>query len=224
MKQRLLTQLLFAVILCFPLFAANTVPITGTTVGAPTAKFPLLGSTSGSCTLNATTEPYRLYTITTDVNATITVNITNIIDVGGSVDDTGLFWYQGAFSPAAGCTNFRKIGNDPTGANLTFPATAGTTYTLAVVGLFGSADDFGMSLTIPSGNITVTGSFNFAPPSVTNVTCRGGNNGQAVVAATGGSGAVTYTVNPSDGVTQSPAGTFTGLTARTYIYRHRCRE
>lgn len=52
-------------------------------------------------------------------------------------------------------------------------------------------------------------------PSVTNLLCNGGNTGKIVVAATGGTGAITYSISPIVG-TQSPAGTFNNLTAGTY--------
>ena len=214
-------KLLLVVLLPVQLLAlppmGSTLNITGTTVGAPTAKFPLLGSTSGSCSLNPTAEPYRLYTITCDMSTTITINITNVIDAGGSTDDTGLFWYSGTFNPAAGCTNFSKICNDPMGSNLTFSATANTTYTFAVVGLFGTADDFALTLTAGTGNISSNTSPVFGTPSVTNVGCNGGSNGSVTVSATGGSGAISYSISPSVG-TQSSTGTFSGLTAQTYTF------
>ncbi|MBL7816318.1 MAG: T9SS type A sorting domain-containing protein [Saprospiraceae bacterium] len=57
----------------------------------------------------------------------------------------------------------------------------------------------------------------FGTPTVTNVKCAGGNSGRVVVSATGGTGAITYTISPSGG-SQSPSGTFNNLTARTYTF------
>ena len=52
-------------------------------------------------------------------------------------------------------------------------------------------------------------------PSVTDASCNSYADGKAVVSATCGTGAITYSISPNVG-TQSPAGTFTGLTAQTY--------
>src|SRR4029079_13227708 len=57
----------------------------------------------------------------------------------------------------------------------------------------------------------------FAAPTITNVSCNGGNNGKVVVSASGGTGSITYSINPNIG-TQSPAGTFNNLTAQTYTF------
>ena len=137
------------------LLAQNVVNLSGTTVGAPTAIFPGFGSTSGSCSLGAASEPYRTFRFTCSATGTITANITNPISVMAGTDDTGLFWYQTNFTASAGCTNFRAIGNDPVGSGLSFSATGGVTYILSVVGLFGSADAFALTLTGPIGSMVV---------------------------------------------------------------------
>ncbi len=137
------------------LLAQNVVNLSGTTVGAPTDTFPSFGSTSGSCRLNSSREPYRTFTVTCSATGTITANITNPISVVAGTDDTGLFWYQNSFTPLAGCTNLRAIGNDPVGSGLSFSATGGVTYILSVVGLFGSADAFALTLTGPIGSMVV---------------------------------------------------------------------
>ncbi|NSW93265.1 MAG: SprB repeat-containing protein, partial [Bacteroidales bacterium] len=48
-----------------------------------------------------------------------------------------------------------------------------------------------------------------------NVTCHNGNDGQIVVSASGGLAPYVYTITPNAG-TQSPIGTFSGLTAGSY--------
>ena len=70
------------------------------------------------------------------------------------------------------------------------------------------------------GNGLVIISFNNIPPVlsnpvITNVTCNGGSDGKVVVSATGGTPPVSFSIAPNVG-TQSPSGTFTGLTAQTY--------
>ncbi len=51
--------------------------------------------------------------------------------------------------------------------------------------------------------------------TITNVTCNGGSDGKIVALATGGKAPIAYSIAPIVG-TQSPAGTFTGLTAQSY--------
>ena len=55
----------------------------------------------------------------------------------------------------------------------------------------------------------------FNAPVVTDVLCPGGSNGKIVISATGGTGPYTYSISPAIG-SQTPSGTFTGLTAQTY--------
>ncbi|MCY7352248.1 MAG: immunoglobulin domain-containing protein, partial [Cytophagaceae bacterium] len=163
------------------LLAQNTATITGTTVGAPTAIFPLLGSTSGACTPNSSVEPYRTYAITSSVTGQITVSITDPIASVANTDDTGLFWYQTTSTTPSGCTNFVAIGNDPVGSGLTFSATANTTYQLVVVGLFSSADGFALSLMAPSGSTLTVPGGSCSGVSITSqaasgsAVCAGGN-------------------------------------------------
>ncbi|WP_156510968.1 MULTISPECIES: PKD-like domain-containing protein, partial [Emticicia] len=63
--------------------------------------------------------------------------------------------------------------------------------------------------------ITQPTAITFEASTITNVTCSGGNNGKIVNTATGGTGAISYVISPNIG-TQSPAGTFSNLTAGTY--------
>ena len=54
-------------------------------------------------------------------------------------------------------------------------------------------------------------------PSVINVACNGNATGKVIVSTTGGTGAITYSMLPNVG-TQSPSGTFNGLTAQAYVF------
>ena len=56
----------------------------------------------------------------------------------------------------------------------------------------------------------------FSTPSVSNVKCRDGNDGQIVLSASGGIGGVTLTMNPIIGIRS--VDTFKNLTANTYIF------
>ncbi len=55
----------------------------------------------------------------------------------------------------------------------------------------------------------------YTVPIVTMVSCSGGNDGSIKISTSGGSGTITYTINPNIG-TQSPAGTFNNLIDQTY--------
>jgi hypothetical protein len=55
----------------------------------------------------------------------------------------------------------------------------------------------------------------FGTPTITDVTCAGVNDGQIIISASGGTGTINYTISPNEG-SQSPSGTFSGLSAQTY--------
>ncbi len=70
----------------------------------------------------------------------------------------------------------------------------------------------------PGTNVTINPQptdLTFTAPDITTVTCSGGNDGIIVIGAAGGTGSIVYSISPAIG-TQSPAGTFNGLTAQTY--------
>ena len=93
----------------------------------------------------------------------------------------------------------------------TFTGLTARTYTFTAVDAAGCSNTTTEQVTQPtvlafSGN-----------PSVTNVTCSGGSDGRVVLAASGGTGTISYTINPIAGQ-QNPSGTFNGLMARTYTF------
>ncbi len=137
----------------FALLAQN---YSGTTVGAPTARFPNLGVTPATCAsnLSPSAEPYRVFTFRTTNTTTVTVNFTNIID-GGGTDDTGFAWYTGTFNPANACTNFIAIGENLGSTGKTINVTANTLYSIIVIGFFGTADAFAFTLTPAAGTLPV---------------------------------------------------------------------
>jgi hypothetical protein len=127
----------------------------GTTVNAPTANFPNFGSTSVSCALATTSEPYRVFTFSATNMTTVTVNFTDIID-GGATDDTGFSWYTGAsFNPANACTNFIAVGENFGSTNQTINVIANTAYSIVVIGLFGTEDAFAFTLTAAAGSVVL---------------------------------------------------------------------
>jgi gliding motility-associated-like protein len=90
-----------------------------------------------------------------------------------------------------------------------FPGLGAGTYTVTV-------DDAGTCPPVVSSNIIITApaALTFGAPTVTNLTCAGAANGQISITATGGTGALTYTLNP--GAVVNGTGTFPGLVAGTY--------
>src|SRR6185436_6442173 len=81
---------------------------------------------------------------------------------------------------------------------------------------FTATDGNGCTAT-STATVTQPTVISFVAPTITNVTCNGGNNGKVVVSASGGTGPITYSINPNIG-TQSPSGTFNNLTAQTYTF------
>lgn len=139
--------------------SAQSMTLTGTTLGGETAIFPKFGSTSSSCELNTfspTLEPFRLHTIVCDRDAVITISVETPISNAPNTDDTGLFWYQGSFNKSAACTNFRAISHHNVGQNMTFNVTANTIYYLAIVGLYGSTTGYTVKLTPSVGSLSAT--------------------------------------------------------------------
>ena len=92
----------------------------------------------------------------------------------------------------------------------TFTGLTAQTYT------FTATDANGCSATT-TATVSQPVNISFSPPSVINVNCFGNSNGQVSISATNTVGNVTYTISPNTG-TQSPVGTFTGLTAQTYTF------
>ena len=55
----------------------------------------------------------------------------------------------------------------------------------------------------------------FGIPTITDVTCSGEDDGQIIISASDGTGAINYSINPNTG-SQSTSGTFTELSAQPY--------
>jgi gliding motility-associated-like protein len=55
----------------------------------------------------------------------------------------------------------------------------------------------------------------FSSPVIQNVSCSGGNNGSISIVANGGTGSISYSINPNIGIQAAP-GNFTQLTAQMY--------
>jgi hypothetical protein len=83
------------------------------------------------------------------------------------------------------------------------------TYTVTVNDANNCTSSSQVTISQPSSAIT------FNSPVVAMVSCTGSSDGQIVISASGGTGTISFSISPNDG-TQSPSGTFNGLTSQTY--------
>jgi large repetitive protein len=102
-------------------------------------------------------------------------------------------------------------GSDYTNATGVFSLLPPGAYTVTAKSADGCISP-GTSVTI----ISPPADINFASPVVTDVTCIGANNGVIVINATGGTGTITYSIDPVVGI-QNSSGTFSNLTAQSYL-------
>jgi Secretion system C-terminal sorting domain/Bacterial Ig domain/SprB repeat len=145
--------------------------------------------------------------ITFNPLTTVSTSVSNVLCNGGNTGKvivlatggTGAISYT--ISPLVGYQS-------PSG---TFNGLTAQTYTFTATDANGCAKTTTAQVTQPTA-VAFTSN-----PSVTNVTCMGGSDGRVVVAASGGTGAISYAINPNTGL-QNPAGTFNGLTAQTYTF------
>ena len=110
-------------------------------------------------------------------------------------------------TPSGGTPGYTYFWSNET-ANQTATGLTVGTYTVTVA-------DANLCTTTASVTITQPAALAFGTPTITDVSCNGGSNGAITIAATGGTGTKTYAILPNVG-SQSPSGTFTGLTAQTY--------
>ena len=94
-------------------------------------------------------------------------------------------------------------------SNGTFTGLTAQTYTF-------TASDANSNTKTVTVTVTEPTSLPLIYPTATATSCEGVVDGKIVVAGAGGTGALTYTLNPSTSV-QSPSGTFTGLAAQSYM-------
>jgi len=139
--------------------------------------------------------------VPTALNATITAG--NILCHGGSttltVNATG----------GTGNLQYSLNGGTYQSSNTFTVNVSGSPYIVAV------KDENNCTILTNSLNLTEPTPITIFAPVISNVSCTGGNDGQVVVAASGGTGIISFTISPNTG-TQSSSGTFTNLTAQTY--------
>ncbi|NJN41837.1 MAG: hypothetical protein HC811_06015 [Flammeovirgaceae bacterium] len=167
--------------------------------------------------------PANIYTVAiTDANACGPVTTANII-----ITEPSAISITGTNSTNVTC----NAGSD---GSITVTGTGGTgiiTYTLNpgavsnITGIFSglaantytvSIDDAVACGPAVTGNIVITepAALSISGTSSTNVSCNGGSDGTITVIGAGGTGTLTYTLNP--GAISNTTGLFTGLAINTY--------
>ncbi|MBL7814077.1 MAG: T9SS type A sorting domain-containing protein [Saprospiraceae bacterium] len=180
----------------------DPLPLSNTTVSPTTTKtyYVVVTNTSGDKAMGS---------VTVTVNSTPIIgmpSVTNAQCFGGSDGQVTLLATGGTgnitYSINPNIGNQNSVG--------TFTGLTAQTYT------FTATDANGCSAASTT-TVTQPANISFSPHSVTNVKCFGSSDGQVVVSAMGGTGNINYTISPNIG-TQSPVGTFTGLTPQTYTF------
>jgi gliding motility-associated-like protein len=155
----------------------------------------------------------RTYTLVgvTDANgcpATIGTNVA-ISLVNPTVNITGVLSFCAGSSTVLTATGGGSYTWTGGSTNATLTVTTAGTYAV-------TATTNGCSAT-KSVQVTTNPLPTLPSASVTNVRCNGGSDGQIIASASGGTGAINFSINPvPTGSTQSPVGTFNNLTAQTY--------
>lgn len=170
---------------------------------------------SGGTTAAISGQTAGIYTCTiTDANScttTRTVNITQPSAITSTVASQTNITCNGAnngtasLSVSGGTPSYTYSWMPSGGTAATASGLAPNTYTCTITDGNGCTQTQTVVITEPA---VITSSVS----SQTNISCNGGSNGSATIAATGGTGSFTYSWAPSGGT----AATATGLTAGTY--------
>ncbi|NVO21681.1 MAG: SprB repeat-containing protein, partial [Bacteroidetes bacterium] len=168
-------------------------------IASPTATTTYYAAWENSCGLSTCSQ--------------VTVNVPNAITASlasGTINcNGGTTTLTVTASGGTGTLQYSLNGGSYQAGNTFTVSAAGSPYTVTVIDA--------NNCTYAAGPLTVTqpSAIIFGTSTITNVSCTGGNNGQIVVQTSGGTGTKTYSINPNTG-SQSPSGTFTGLTAQSY--------
>ncbi|RAV99575.1 T9SS type B sorting domain-containing protein [Pseudochryseolinea flava] len=174
---------------------------TGTFTGLTAGTYTISADDAGSCA--------AVVSANINVNAPtgLTFGTPVVTDADCAGNSTGQI--QITATGGTGTITYTLSPGGTTNTTGVFPGLAAGTYTV-------SADDAGACAAVVSANIIIAApaAITFGTPTVTNADCAGVNNGRIQITATGGSGAITYTISP--GGTSNTTGDFTGLAAGTY--------
>ncbi|MBL7765721.1 MAG: choice-of-anchor L domain-containing protein [Chitinophagaceae bacterium] len=162
---------------------------------------------------------FNTYTITaTDVNgctissitsitepSAITASVSNVVNVSCNGGANGSF----NVSAAGGTASYTYLCNPGAISNTTgiFNGLTMNMYTVTIT----DANNCSMTTT---ANVTQPAVLQFTTPVLQQVSCNGGSDGAITISTTGGSGTITYALQPSS--TSNTTGIFTSLPAVTY--------
>lgn len=217
--------------------ARNTVTVNSTTIvittNTPTTTNSACGGTTGTASVNPSngTAPYT-YAWSNSGNTQTISNIAagsysvTITDANGCVGNVSGIVVNNPNSPTINVSANNVSCNGQATGSATAVGTGGTapyTYTWSNSAIGGTINniaagtysvtvtDNASCLAVSSVTVTQPTAIVVANNTTTNVSCFGGNNGSAAVAATGGTGAYTFLWSNA-----GTSATITGLTAGTY--------
>lgn len=181
----------------YQLQPGNVANTTGSFTGLGVNVYTITATDANGCTISTTasmTQPFPLLLTNTSV--------TNVSCFGGNnggvstqaVGGNGGYAYT--LQPGA--------VNNATGIFATLIAGS---YTVNVVDVNGCTNSVSVTVTTPPV-------LSAAPPVLSNISCNGGSNGSITQTYSGGTGTLTYTLQP--GAVSNTTGAFTGLAAGTY--------
>lgn len=182
----------------YTLNPGNINSVSGNYTGLGPGVYVVTAKDANNCTITSNV------TITQATSLTwFLVNSTNINcsgQAGGSI-----------FTSATGGIGTISYQIQPGGTNNTsgnFSSLVAGTYTVTAMDASGCTATTSVTLTQPSNGIVV------GTPNITNASCNGTSTGAVSISATGGSGTLTYLLNPPG--SSNTVGTFTGKPAGNY--------
>ncbi len=183
------------------------------TASGGTSPYTYSWSPSGGTNANATGLAANTYTVTvTDANgctATQTVIITQPTAIGATISSTqtGCSSSTGTatVTPSGGTPGYTYVWNPTSQVTQTATGLGAGTYTVTIT----DANNCTFTQTV---SVTVAGAPSVLLSSQVNVSCNGGNDGSAIMTASGGTSPYTYSWAPAGGTNANA----TGLTANTY--------
>ena len=195
--------------------SATAVTLTGTPIGG-TFKIDGNAATQFDPSVLSVGNHTVIYSFTDGNSCSNTTSQTVAVNALPVVSITGL---NAAYCESA---NAVTLTGNPSGGTFKIDGNAATQFNPSVLSIgnhtvvYSYSDGNGCANSA-SQTVTVGALPIFNPAIVQNVNCSGGNDGRVTLSISGGTGIISYTINPSSGQ-QNPSGTFNGLAANTYTF------